>query len=71
MNQLDYYTKETLKNMSTLERLLGDKMFHESYPILEKQFWQAVDNKDLFTVRKIKMHLDKEIDRANGIIMEF
>lgn len=64
-----YKNQILYKQMPCLERLLGPNLFHESYPKLEKQFWDAVDAKDARSLWIIYELLNKEIDRANGIIM--
>ena len=70
--KVDYYKNEILyRLMPQLEKLLGDKLFHESYPEMEQQFWQHVDDNDGHRLHVLYNHLRNEIDRANNIIVNF
>lgn len=59
----EFYSKETLKLMASIESEHKDKMFHELFPEIEKQFWKAYDSRSVNKIRTIHARLCKELDK--------
>lgn len=66
-DQVKYYTTQIFKSMSHIEKLTN-KLFQETYPKTEVEFWNAVDSKNKHNLMVINEHLNKEIDRMNQVI---
>lgn len=63
---LSFYCTEGLRVMSMVERYLGGKMFHETYPDLEASFWAANDSRDLKALKQEYRKLCRLHDTVSG-----
>lgn len=64
MDKFNYLSKEILKNMNVVESFTG-KMFHETHPMFESNFWLAHEHRDIKALSVLHNVLSKIIDDAN------
>ena len=67
IQSLSYYCTEGVRLMGMIENYLNGRMFHEVYPELEREHWNANDSRDLnalkVTYRKLcRLHDSVSMD---------
>lgn len=68
MDQFKHYSQRILDSMAVVEDLaIGQTMFHELHPEIERAFWKAHDAKDVRKLRVINEQLNKLIDHKRSI----
>lgn len=63
MNQKQYFNREILKSMSTIEDMVGNEMmFHNIFPDIQEDYVNACNKDDIKALKQVKYKLDRTID---------